>query len=171
MKNVVCTIFCILKKYKVFFSILIILVAIILGASPFVSVNFPNPNLAESCFSIVFDKWEMNAVDKIVIKTPQKETTINDKNLIKHIVKETMVAESGGYQAMYGEYYLYLYHNQKIVRIIQLSTTYKEYAIAYQSDAFHWIAGYESGTVILSDDVISQIENILNENGDLWKTE
>ncbi len=171
MKKMLCTLFDYLKKYRVIIIIFVVLTTVFLCSFPFISIHFPNNNLAESCFSVVIDKWKMNTVDKIIIKTPRKKTTITDKNLIKQIVKETMVAETGGYQASYGKYYLFLYHGEKLIRTVHLSSTYKEYAVVYQADAAHWIIGYESGTAILSNDLILRIEKELKDNDDAWLME
>lgn len=168
MKKKLGALFDYLKKYRAMIIIFVVLTVVFLCSSPFIAVNFPNNNLAESCFSVVTDKWEMNTVDKIIIKTPRQKTTITDKDLIKQIVKETMVAETGGYKVSYGKYYLFLYHGDKLIRTVQLSNTYREYAIVYQADATHWVIGYESGTAILSNDLILRIEKALKDNGDAW---
>lgn len=157
-----------LMKHKIACAVFLLVLLILLAASPFVAIHIPNNQVAESCFSIIFDKWAMNTVNKVIIQTPEQQIAVDDKTLMDRIVKETMVAECGGVKAMYGEYSLFLYNDKGLVRTVKLSSTDKQYAIVYEADGKHWVSGYDSGTAILSDELILQIEQFLQKNGDAW---
>lgn len=157
-----------LMEHKIACSIILCILCVLVVSSLFVAVNFPNSQIAENCFSIAFDKWSMNVVNKIIIETPKQKIMIHDNALVDRIVKETMVAECGGVNAMYGEYRLLLYSDEDLVRTVQLSSTDKQYAIVYAADSKHWVFGYDNGTVILSDELILQIEQFCVKNNDVW---
>ena len=157
-----------------FLKITIILVSLIVFisiVSLFVEINFANPKQSYSCFSVAVDKWAMNSVDKIVFVTPRKSTTITDKQLIRALVKETKVAELSGVGGMYNEYFIELYEGERLVRKIAMNSLFKEVAIVYNEDNTHWIFGpytTSDGSVELSEDLLTEIETFLNENGDYY---
>lgn len=134
-------------------------------------VNFANPKQSYSCFSVAFDKWAMNSVDKIVFVTPRKSTTITDRQLIGNFVKETMVAETSGVGGMYTDYSIELYAGERLVRKIAMNSLFKEVAIVYNEDSAHWIFGPSTtsdGSVELTEALLAKIETFLNENGDYY---
>ena len=159
------------QKISIIAIISVSIIILICIVSLFVEVNFANPKQSYSCFSVAFDKWAMNSVDKIVFVTPRKSTTITDKQLIKDFVKETMVAETSGVGGMYTDYSIELYAGERLVRKITMNSLFKEVAIVYNEDNTHWIFGpytTSDGSVELSEDLLAKIETVLNENGDSY---
>lgn len=112
--------------HKIVFSLIIaalIEVLIFLLSLPFVYVNIPR-RLAQNCFSIAFDKWQMERVDKIVVSTENKDTVITDKDFIKKFVSEVKAPDSFGFQAMFGKCEIILYSDDKIIRSLAHSYTW-----------------------------------------------
>ena len=81
------------QRHKILIVLLIVLFLILVIVayiayvrfSPYVAISFPS-NIGEACGSIVYDKKEMNSVDRIVIQTsPDKEFEITDQVLIKKL--------------------------------------------------------------------------------------
>ncbi len=157
-----------------FRKIAIVLVSIIVFisiVSLFVEVNFANPKQSYSCFSVAFDKWAMNSVDKVVFISPIKSTTITDRQLIRNLVKETKVAEMSGVGGMYTDYSVEMYAGERLVRKIAMNSLFKEVAIVYNEDSTHWILDpytTSDGSVELSEALLAKIETFLNENGDYY---
>lgn len=159
------------QKISIIAIISVSIIILICIVSLFVEVNFANPKQSYSCFSVAFDKWAMNSVDKVVFITPRKSTTITDIQLIRNLVKETKVAEMSGVGGMYNEYFIELYAGKRLVRKIAMNTLFKEVAIVYNEDSAHWIFGPHTtsdGSVELSEDLLTKIETVLNENGDYY---
>lgn len=113
-----------IKKHKICTaSICIILILLIsaLCVSPFVAIHIDDfRNMG--CSSVVFDKRQMNGVDRIVVKTKNGETTIRDKALIRRMVKETMTATSIGYKVPYGDNEWRLYKGDTLIRRMRQSS-------------------------------------------------
>ena len=98
--------------HKIILSLIIaalIEVLIFLLSLPFVSVNILRHENG-SCFSIAFDKWDMNKVDKIVVSTENKDTIITDKDFIKKLVNDVKAPDCIDFKIMYGKCNIIFYH-------------------------------------------------------------
>lgn len=169
MKNAMVKIFAFFRKHK-FFTAMLCLIIIFFSITPFIAFNWPDRKLAESCFSIAFDKLQMNLVDRIVIKTPIKETVITDPLLINEIVNNTMVADSKGYNVDYDEYFLQLFHDGTLIREMRQSSDFPNIIEVYKTDRAHWCFPNENetGTVHVSIELLKKIENALETDGNSY---
>ena len=104
-----------IKKHKICTaSICIILILLIsaLCVSPFVAIHIDDfRNMG--CSSVVFDKRQMNGVDRIVVKTKngektyysiEEDTTVNDWENIRKVVKEETVNAKDTYDDLEEKY-------------------------------------------------------------------
>ena len=147
-----------IKKHKICTaSICIILILLIsaLCVSPFVAIHIDDfRNMG--CSSVVFDKRQMNGVDRIVVKTKNGETTIRDKALIRRMVKETMTATSIGYKV--------------IRRMRQSSGEYRAILEVFQVDGAHRVSAKNTdvGVGEISAELLSAIEQALAADGNSY---
>ena len=165
-----------MSKIKAFFAghkiilslilALVIEILLYLISTPFISIGLPK-NVAGSCFAITFDTWQMNGVDKIVVKTENKETVITDKKVIKQIVNNTKVANSGDYKIPYGGYYITLYNKGNVLREMEGCATFPTTWRLYKDEFPHYIFPFYDGmgTVHLSAEVMNLISNELKNDG------
>ena len=153
-----------IKKHKICTaSICIILILFIsaLCVSPFVAIHIDDfRNMG--CSSVVFDKRQMNGVDRIVVKTKNGETTIRDKALIRRMVKETMTATSIGYKVPYGD--------TLIRRMRQSSGEYRAILEVFQVDGAHRVSAKNTdvGVGEISAELLSAIEQALAADGNSY---
>ncbi len=159
------------KIYTVSICIILVLSISALCISPFVAIHIDDfRNMG--CSSIVFDKRQMNGVDRIVIKTRTGETTIRDKDLIKRMVKETMTATSIGYKVPYGDNEWRLYKGDTLVRRMrQASGEYRTILEVFQVDDSHRVSakGTDVGVGEISDDLLKTIERALEADGNAYR--
>ena len=169
MKNILTKVLHLIKRHK-FFTVLLCFIMIGFCLSPFIAFNWPDNKIGENCFSIAFDKFQMNSVDKIVIQTPIKETTIADKSLVKKIVKSTMIADSKGYNVAYGGYFWRLFDGEKLVREMRQSTNYPTIIEVYKTDRAHWCFPSETdvGTVNISTELLKEMREVLEADGNSY---
>jgi len=131
------------KRHKIITSFLVVLsliLVICITLSPFAAINIPNSRDAHSIGSITWDKWQMNRVDNIVLVTSAGTTKIEDIALINDIVRETMVAQATGFNAIYGEVILYLHRGDNLVRRMELCALHSHMRVYWPSTR-HWFFG------------------------------
>ena len=138
--------------------------------SPFVAIHMDDfRNMG--CSSIVFDKRQMNGVDRIVVKTKNGETTIRDKALIRCMVKETMTATSIGYKVPYGDNEWRLYKRDMLIRRMrQSSGEYRAILEVFQVDGAHRVSARDTevGVGEISAELLSAIEQALAADGNSY---
>jgi|GEM_PF-6966420 len=78
-------------RHKTFTSIIIfafIAMVTCISLSPYVAIRFPTSDIGGACGFIVFDKKQMNAVDRIEIQTVNKMMYavkgVSDRHLLQH---------------------------------------------------------------------------------------
>ena len=162
-----------IKKHKICTaSICIILILLIsaLCVSPFVAIHIDDfRNMG--CSSVVFDKRQMNGVDRIVVKTKNGETTIRDKALIRRMVKETMTATSIGYKVPYGDNEWRLYKGDTLIRRMRRSSgEYRAILEVFQVDGAHRVSAKNTdvGVGEISAELLSAIEQALAADGNSY---
>ena len=106
-------------KKKLIALIVLLCVVMVCAISPhFVSVRFDHFDEANAIFSIAFDRWQMNRVDRVELISPDGIIVIQDSALARDIVNATMVATHSG-QASFGGHYIHLYRGNRRVRRMQ----------------------------------------------------
>ena len=161
--------------HKIILSLIITLVIEILLyliSTPFISIGLPK-NFADNCFAITFDTWQMNGVDKIVVKTENKETVITEKKVIKQIVNNTKTADSSDYKIPYGGYYITLYNKGTVLREMEGCAIFPDTWKLYKDEFPHYIFnlyGSSIGGVHLSAEVMNAIsEELKNDGNEYYK--
>jgi hypothetical protein len=162
-----------IRKHK-FFMAIIAVCALIILSMPFAAINIPNRRDAHSIGSITWDRWQMNRVDSILVKTSAGVAEIYDIAFINSIVRETMVAQATGFNAVYGEIILYLYRGNNLVRRMELCALHDNMRV-YWSCTRHWFfltSGWRSalrcenhggGIAFLSRELADTIRQISKE--------
>ena len=149
-------------------GILLLLVIGIIIASQFMAIHIDDfRNLG--CTAVVFDKWDMDRVDRVVIETPNGETTITNEDLIRQITQETMVATSSGIKMAYGGTVIKLYCNDRLIRSMRQGTGegYEKIVEVYTVDKYHPIFrdDADTGQIQLSSDLLEKIKAALKADG------
>ena len=168
MKNILIKCFSFLKSHK-FLTVLLCLLVFCFCLSAFVAINWPN-RTGQSVLSITLDKCAMVRVNKVEIETPKGITIIKDRELIKDIVKCTLVAKNAGLSAIYGHYFIRLYKDDVLVRDMDVSL-YNNFIRVYYRSKKHFIfdfgtyGGESGGQVSISQELLDRIQQYLVEDG------
>ena len=162
--------------HKIILSLIIaalIEVLIFLVSSPFITINIPGGE-DSFCYSIAFDTWQMNKVDKIVVSTEYKDTVITDKSLINNIVDDLKAPNGYPYKASTEHGSLILYSGNNIIR--NLDGEY--YIDTLRTPKKYPLFSSQSGdycTFHLSYEVASDLKQVLKDDGNdaykyIWPT-
>jgi len=145
--------------------VLALQIALLIILTQFTVVSWDN------VLTIIFDKRQMNQVNRIEVETVYGVTVINDQGLIADFVAATMTANNSP-QCWTGFYWptaaFRLYQNDRLVRDMELE--FKHYQVrVYFPSARHWlILGYShsffrehGGVIILSHDLRERVNAYL----------
>ena len=110
---------------------------------------------------------ELDSVDKIVIQTMKKETTITDQTLIKKIVDATRTAETYGHKVVYRNY-IRLYHGDKLVKEMRQGLGGKAFVVEVKRADDYPESGDE---VYLSLELLAEIEAALAADDNAYTAE
>lgn len=153
--------------HKIILSLIIaalIEVLIFLVSSPFITINIPGGE-DSFCYSIAFDTWQMNKVDKIVVSTEYKDTVITDKSLINNIVDDLKAPD--GYSYKGGKSVrssLILYSGNNVIR----NLSWYENIDTLKTPKKYPLFSSQSGdycTFHLSYEVVSDLKQVLKDDG------
>jgi hypothetical protein len=114
----------------------------------------------------------MNSVDKIVIKTPDKDTVIVNQILVNKIIKATMVADSGSSEMpTKWECSFQLYIGSRLVRNMQQDFYFPTVMTVYKTDGHkYWCyPNSKYGTVNISEKLLTEIQKALEADGNTYK--
>ncbi len=153
--------------HKIVFSLIIaalIEALIFLLSLPFVSVNILR-HQSGSCFSIAFDKWDMNKVDKIVVSTENKDTVITDKDFIKKFVNDVKAPDSTDFKIMYGKCNIIFYADDVVVRNLEHSWTGEDILRGDNKYPFYALSAGDTCTFHISSEVKKELQQILKDDG------
>ena len=164
-------------RHRILTSILFTIVTLFIALSPFVAINFPNNRDAHSIGSIALDRWDMNRVNRIEASTPAGVTVIENRQLIRDIVRATMAARTTGFMEIWDGVYFRLYRGDRLVREMEFGGKHN-HVIVFRPSKRHWFffAGSSvhaerggGGWVQLSDGLVDRIERYLMTYGNsLW---
>jgi len=152
------------KRHKILLFLICSFI-LCLTVHPNAAINFPD-GTGGSTFSIVFDKRQMSAVNKIEIQTPKGVTIVDDPAFIKEIVDATMVATHAPLDAIFGHYYIRLYKGDILIRNMDLSLYYNLVRV-YSLDFKHFLlfgAFSGGGYVFVSDELLEKLQQYLMEH-------
>ena len=153
--------------HKIILSLIIaalIEVLIFLLSLPFVSVNILRHENG-SCFSIAFDKWDMNKVDKIVVSTENKDTIITDKDFIKKLVNDVKAPDCIDFKIMYGKCNIIFYADDVVVRNLEHSWTGADILRGDNKYPFYALSEGDTCTFHISNEVKRELQQILKDDG------
>ena len=104
------------KRHKKKLFVLLCTVIVIIMLPHTVSVRFDHLDDANAIFSIAFDRWQMNRVNRVELVTSWDGViVVQDAALARDIVDATMVATHAG-PASFGGSYIHLYRGNRRVR-------------------------------------------------------
>jgi len=164
------------SKHKIFAGVSVFVMVIVIlriVTLPFIAVYFPLfPMPLGDAASITFDKWQMDRVNIIKIETPNGITVIEDKKLIRDIVKRTMVADSVGVCVVgFNESVFFrLYRDNVLVRNMEFESKHDQVRV-YSVGSKHWVfftlgLGVSEGSLVaLPRELVERIESYLSEDG------
>ena len=147
-------------------GIILLIIALFIVASQFIAVNTDGitTNAGGGCIAVVFDKAAVMGADKIVVYDGDEVITITDKEDVREIAAEFVVANRTdlcGYRS--GER-MEIYNGGKLVRSIYWNECC-ELADIYEVDVAHWAFPSMSkiGQVELSQGALERINQIIEE--------
>ena len=147
---------------------LIVLAAalLIFVGSFFIAVS-ADTNAGGGCIAVVFDKATVMGADKIVVYDGDEVITITDKEDVREIAAEFVVANRTGLCGYRSGERMEIYNGGKLVRSIYWNECC-ELADIYEVDATHWAFPSLSkiGQVELSQDALNRVNRIINEHRD-----
>jgi hypothetical protein len=117
-----------------------ILLAAILLLSMFCAVGCsPDMGLHGACVSISFDKRDMLAADRLVLKLPSGEYTVTDKNLVQTLAREVLTATSTEDYCCgnLNEGFFSFYQGDKLIRKMRFIQNHR--ILVYETDGAHWV--------------------------------
>jgi hypothetical protein len=128
---------------------LLIVAIIALGfiASQFVAVNFDGitTNAGGGCIAVAFDKASVMGADKIVLYRKTEVITITDKDLVREIAAQFVVANRTGLCESQSGEWMEIYNGGRLVRTVYWSDCVDNFAHIYEADDLHWIFPGEGG--------------------------
>ena len=130
------------RRHKIIAGILIFIVLIIILriiTMPFVAISFPETSHAHSTGSIVFDRWQMNRVNRIEFKCRRtgEISVIEDAVFISEFVSHTMVANTIVGELCLFNIYIYLYRDNTLIR--RMERCWLHFCIlVYRPSRRHW---------------------------------
>ena len=148
-------------------GIIAVIIALFFVAGQFVAVNTDGitTNAGGGCIGVVFDKASVMGADKIVVYRDHEVVTISDKDAVREIAAEFVVANRTdlcGYRS--GER-MEIYNGGRLIRSIYWNECC-ELADIYEVDATHWAFPSMSkvGQVELSRDALERINQIIEDH-------
>ena len=127
-----------------------------------VGIGF-HPEENQGCLTVVFDKFPMLLANRLVLRIGINSYEISDVDLVRTVVKETMIATSAGLRHMSQDRWIEVYCGNLLVRKIQWVTGADDHMfVVYNEDVFHWILPFSKGEGIVypSDELIEKLETI-----------
>ena len=148
-------------------AIIILSVIIVLFfVSQFVAVhNGLFSSAGGSCIAVVFDKAAVMGADKIVYQAGEKEITITDRETVKKIASQFVVANRAGLCNSQDDRYMFIYNGDMLVRSLRWRCC-EEIVDIYEEDATHWLLPAEchTGQVELSREFLAYLDDLLSSD-------
>lgn len=138
----------------------VVLLVLILTTNMVVNINVCDNG---GCISVAFDKSLMERVDRIIIRTGEKQYEITDPDVIHMIVSETTVATNTDLRYPNTDRWIDVYSGNILVRSMRWADNH-DAIIVYNKDSIHWIYPSMEGAGIVypSKDLIVVLNAVLN---------
>lgn len=148
-------------------GLIILAVALLIFVGSFFIGVSADTNAGGGCIGVVFDKAIVMGADKIVVYDGDEVITITDKEDVREIASEFVVANRAGLCGYRSGERMEIYNGSKLVRSIHWNECC-ELADIYEVDATHWAFPSMSkiGQVELSRDALARVNRIINEHRD-----
>lgn len=139
-----------------------------LAASRYVAVGCGYWDDAGSCLSLAFDKHKVRGVDRVVLRVGDTTVEVTDRELIRQLKEELMVAGRTDLRVPHardGKYILF-YRGDELVR--QMRWEYgpdAHWVEVYTEDAAHWVlfSYSDEGLVCLSDETAEALDGWIHD--------
>ena len=118
---------------------------------------------SQGCISVVFDRLPVLLSNKAILYNDNKMVEITDRTLLLRLAAETAVATNGGLcYDRNSPTRIELYCGDWRVRDMIWSWDDGD-IVVYKADVLHWLFGFETGHVMPSDDLISDLKALFPE--------
>ena len=99
----------------------------------------PDMGLHGACVSISFDKQDMLAADRLVLKLPSGEYTVTDRNLVQTLAREVLTATSTEDYCCgnLNEGSFSFYRGDQLIRQMRFIQNHR--TLVYGADSAHWV--------------------------------